>query len=468
MERKVDVAIIGAGSAGLFALPHVRRARKDFVVIDPGPLGTTCARVGCMPSKVAIQVAEDYHRRESFDEEGIGGAEALKMDVNRAWLHVRKIRDFLTDRTLKKSRLRELPEYVAGRARLVEPTLIETDEDRIRADRIIVAVGSRPVVPTAWKPFEARMLTNETIFEQPELPRSLAVLGLGVIGLELGQALARMGVEVTGFDMLDTVSGVRDPVVSQAAIELVGRDLPLHLGAPAELAWEGDRIRVTAGDRSVLVDSLLVAVGRVSNADRLGFADIGAPVDERGFPRVNPHTMQVGDLPIFVAGDATGERPILHEAADEGRIAGYNAVHDRVTPFRRKTPLAVTFTDPNIVTAGRWWNELDDPERYEVGETSLEGSGRAIVMGKNRGVIRVYAEKPSGRLVGAALAAPHGEHLGHLLAWSIQQGMTAYDMLKMPYYHPVIEEALQNAIYDLVVKLGRPKTGLLELDELQG
>jgi dihydrolipoamide dehydrogenase len=293
------------------------------------------------------------------------------------------------------------------------------------------------------------------------------VLGLGVIGLELGQALARMGVQVDGFDMLDTVSGVADPVVSKMAVELIGQGFPLHLGAAAQLSWEGDQVRVTAGDVSVVVDRLVVAVGRRSNADRLGFADIGAPVDERGLPRFDPHTMQVGDLPIFLAGDATGDRPILHEAADEGRIAGYNAVANQVTSFRRKTPLAVTFTDPNIVTAGKWWNELGDPEQYEVGEARLDGSGRAIVMGKNRGAIRVYAEKPSGKLVGASLVAPHGEHLGHLLAWSIQQGMTAYDLLKMPYYHPVIEEALQNAIYDLVGKLGRPKTGLLELEQLQ-
>ncbi len=466
MERKVDVAIIGAGSAGLFALPYVRRARKEFVIIDPGPLGTTCARVGCMPSKVAIQVAHDYHHRHAFEAEGIGGHQALTIDVDRAFAHVRKIRDFLTQRVEQKSRLRELPQYIEGRARLLEPTLIDTGNERVRADRIIVAVGSRPVLPTVFEPFAERILTTETLFEQVTWPRSVAVLGLGVIGLELGQALARLGVETTGFDQLNTVSGVRDPVVSQAAIDLVGRDLPIHLGTPARLSWEADRVRVTAGEHSVTVDRVLAAMGRQSNADRLGFAEIGAPVDERGLPRVNPHTMQVGDLPIFVAGDATGDRPILHEAADEGRIAGHNAVRETVTAFRRKTPLAVTFTDPNIVTAGKWWNELEDRDQYEVGEAALEGSGRAIVMGANHGVIRVYGEKPTGKLVGAALVAPHGEHLGHLLAWSIQQGMTAYEMLRMPYYHPVMEEALQNAIYDLVAKLGRPKTGLLELEEL--
>jgi dihydrolipoamide dehydrogenase len=466
MERKVDVAVIGAGSAGLYALPHIRKAHKEFVVIDPGPLGTTCARVGCMPSKAAIHVAEDYHRRHGFADAGISGGEDLRINRDQAWAHVRKIRDFLTSRTLGKSRLRELPQYLEGRAHLLEPTLIDAGGERVRADRVIVAVGSRPVIPPAWRPFENRILTTDSLFEQIELPESIAVLGLGVIGLELGQALARIGVEVTGFDLLETVSGIRDPVVSRAAIELVGRDFPLRLGSAAELAWEGDRVRVTAGEASVVVDRLLVSVGRVSNADRLGFAEIGAPVDERGIPRFDPQTMQVGDLPIFLAGDVTGDRPILHEAADEGRIAGYNAVRDRPTSFRRKTPLAVTFTDPHLVTAGKWWNELDDPDRYEVGEAVLDGSGRAIVMGKNHGVIRVYAEKPSGKLVGAALAAPHGEHLGHLLAWSIQQGMTAYDLLKMPYYHPVIEEALQNAVYDLVAKLGRPKTGLLELDSL--
>ena len=466
MERKVDVAIIGAGSAGLFALPYVRRARKEFFVIDPGPLGTTCARVGCMPSKAAIQVANDFHRRTSFVDAGIRGGESLSIDSNQAFGHVRRIRDLLTNRVLSKSRLREAPQYIEGRARLLEPTLIDAGAERVRADRIIVAVGSRPVVPAAWKPFQDRILTTETLFEQTELPRSLAVLGLGAIGLELGQALARMGIEVAGFDLLETVGGVRDPAVNRAAVQLVGRDFPLHLGAAAELAGEGERIRVTAGTQSAVVDRLLVAVGRTSNTDRLGFADIGAPVDERGLPRFDPNTMQVGDLPIFLAGDASGHRPFLHEAADEGRIAGYNAVSEHVTSFQRKTPLAVTFTDPNIVSTGMQWSEINASDHYEVGETALSGSGRAIVMGNSEGIIRVYAEKPTGRLVGAALIAPHGEHLGHLLAWSIQQGMTAYDMLKMPYYHPVMEESLQNAIYDLIAKLGRPKTAMLELDTL--
>ena len=464
MERKVDVAIIGAGSAGLYALPHIRRARKSFAIIDPGPLGTTCARVGCMPSKAAIQVAEDFHRREAHAEEGIRGE--LGLDPSAAWAHVRKIRDFLVGRVLAKSRLAELDQYVQGRAVLLEPTLIGVDEQRIRADRIIVAVGSRPVLPSAWEPFRSRIATTDTLFETPELPRSLAVLGLGVIGLELGQALSRLGVEVTGFDQLETVSGVRDPEVAQAAIDLVGRDFPMHLGAPAELSWEGDRVRVAAGERSVVVDQLLVAVGRVSNAADLGFEALGVEVDRRGLPAFDPHTMQVGQLPIFIAGDATGDRPILHEAADEGRIAGYNAVAESVTAFRRKVPLAITFTDPNIVTAGKWYNEIDDHDAIEVGEVRLDGSGRAVVMGKNRGVIRVYGEKGTGKLVGAALVAPHGEHLGHLLAWAMQQGMTAYELLRMPYYHPVIEEALQNAVYDLVAKLGRPKGGLLELEVL--
>ena len=284
---------------------------------------------------------------------------------------------------------------------------------------------------------------------------AVAVLGLGAIGVELGQALRRMGIEVTGFDLLNTISGLRDPVASAVAVELLRRELPMVLGHPAELSWDGDCVRVSAGGQHAVVDGLLVAVGRVSNADQLGFEQIGVKVNARGVPEYNPHTMQVGDLPIFVAGDVSGERLVQHEAADEGRIAGHNAASGRIEAFCRKTPLAICFTDPNIVTAGLWYNQLHNPDEVVIGEARLDGSGRALVMGKNHGVIRVYAEPVTGKLLGAALVAPHAEHLGHLLAWSIQLGLTAFDLLRTPYYHPVIEEALQNAVYDVVATLGR-------------
>jgi dihydrolipoamide dehydrogenase len=276
-----------------------------------------------------------------------------------------------------------------------------------------------------------------------------------------------MGVETTGFDQLETIGGAQDPEVCRSAHEIFAKEFPVHLGYRAEVSEAEDRrLRVTAGEASVVVDRVLAAMGRVPNLDNLGLENLGAKLDERGIPVFDRSTMQVGDLPVFIAGDVTGERPVLHEAGDEGRIAGYNAVHDGIARFQRKVPLFINFCDPNICIVGQRWNDLD-PESTAVGEVKLAPVGRALIMGKNKGTIRVYADKASGRLLGAEMVTTKGENLAHLLAWCISQDLTVGELLRMPFYHPVIEEALQAALYDLYAKVDRKNEGgLTELARL--
>jgi len=466
-EKLVDVAIIGSGSAGLYALSQVRPSGKSFVLINGGEPGTTCARVGCMPSKALIQVAEDFHRRTHLGRYGVDGHEGLTLNASEAMEHVQDLRDTFVDRVLSNSTDTLGDAFIEGYARFVELHTLEIDNgQRITAQRIIIATGSRPVVPGAWERFGDRILTTDTLFELEDLPKSLAVVGLGVIGLELGQSIARLGVDVTGFDLAETIGGTQDPEVGKAAVEIIGKEFPLHLGHPVEIEEEGDHLRVTAGEHSVVVEKVLASLGRTPNVDNLGLENTGAPLDERGIPVYNPNTLQIGDLPLFIAGDVTGDRPILHEAGDEGRIAGHNAVSDEIHAFRRKTPIAINFCDPNIVAVGQRWNELD-PSATAVGEVRLAPVGRALIMGKNRGVIRVYGDKASGRILGAEMMTPHGENLAHLLNWAIEQGLTVGRLLRMPFYHPVIEEALQAALYDLYGKVDAKNAGpITELDML--
>jgi len=277
------------------------------------------------------------------------------------------------------------------------------------------------------------------------------VLGLGAVGPELGQALSRMGIAVTGFDALDRVGGLEDPAINELAIELLGRDMALHLGATAEIEEDGECLRVAANGKSASVDKLLVCVGRTSNLDRLKVERLGVALDQDGMPPFDRETVQVADLPIFIAGDVDGERPVLHEASHEGRVAGYNAVHEPSTPFRRRAPLAIAFTDPNICVVGETWDNLKDRD-VVVGEAGFD-SGRAMIMLREDGFLRFYADGATGGLLGAAMIAPQGEHIAHLLAWSIQKGMTVFDLLEMPFYHPVIEETLQAALTDAAGKM---------------
>jgi len=465
-ERNVDVAIIGSGTAGLNAMGQVRRAGKSFVLINGGEPGTTCARVGCMPSKVMIQVAEDYHRRTHLGKYGVDGHQAMTLDVAEAMEHVQDLRDTFVDRVLGNS-TDNLPEdlFIQDYAKFVEPTLLEVAGQRVRAKSVVVATGSRPLVPGPWKAFGERVLTTDDIFELENLPASMAVIGLGTIGLELGQSLHRLGVDVTGFDQLETIAGTQDPEVSKCAIDLMNKEFPVHLGRTAEIALEGDMLRVTAGDKSALVDRVLCSIGRVPNIENLGLENLGVALDARGVPKYDRSSMQVGDLPVYIAGDVNGERQILHEAGDEGKIAGYNAARDEIASFRRKAPLFINFCDPNICAVGARWNQLD-PETTAVGQINFAPVGRALIMGKNRGVLRVYADKKSGVILGSEMIGPKGENLAHLLCWCIEQGLTVGRLLRMPFYHPVIEEALQAALYDLYGKVEAKNEGLTELERI--
>ncbi|HAU40774.1 MAG TPA: dihydrolipoyl dehydrogenase [Gammaproteobacteria bacterium] len=455
MERSVDVAVIGAGTAGLAAVSQVRQANKSFVLINGGELGTTCARVGCMPSKALIQVGHDLHRRQLFDREGIEGGEGLSANLPDILEHVRDLRDILVDRVLGNSTDQMEEEFLDGYARFVEPGRLQVGDDVIQAENIIIACGTRPVVPPAWVDFGDRIITSDTLFEQEDLPESVAVVGLGIIGLELGQALAQLGIAVTGIDQAETLAGLSDPSARQSAIEVMSRAFPLWLRHTAELRDEEGRIRVSAGEQSVVVDKVLAAMGRQPNLDWLALEHAGIALDDQGAPSFDPATMRCGDSRVFIAGDISGSDQVLHEAAAEGRIAGYNAARDKSIAFARKTPLAITFSSPNICTVGTPYDVLD-PEEIETGEMRLGPVGRALLMGANRGIIRLYADKRNGVLLGATVIAERGEHLAHLLAWCIGEKMTVLQLLRKPFYHPTMEEAIQGALKDLLQKLDLP------------
>ena len=451
-EISVDVAIIGAGTAGLYALREVRRARKSFVLIDAGPLGTTCARVGCMPSKVALHAAELWHMRREHEEYGIRGTERLSIDRDRAWQKVRSMRDDFAARGTGNAQKAAGEHLLMGRARFIEPTLLAVDtgqgEQRVRAGAVIIATGSRPVMPGFLQPFAEHCFTTDDLFELEQLPQRLGVLGLGAIGLEIGLAMSRLGVEVFAADMANSIAGIADPEVGEAALEIFGKEIDIHLGAAAALgeAEQGVLLKTAGGD--IAVDKVLVALGRRPNVDGLNLAEAGFELDERGMPKYDPHTMQIAGHPVFMAGDANAQRTLMHEAADEGAMAGYNAARGLQQAFKRKTPLGIAFTQPDIVSVGERLDALD-ANSILIGSASTEANGRSRILTQERGVLRIYADKESGLLLGAAMVGPRGEHVAQMLAVAMEQGMTVHQLLQAPYYHPVVEEMVQSALQDI-------------------
>jgi len=217
-------------------------------------------------------------------------------------------------------------------------------------------------------------------------------------------------------------------------------------------------------ERDEVVSYVLAATGRTPNVRDLGLEHTRLELDARGVPLFDRTTMQCGHHPIFIAGDANDDLALLHEAADEGRIAGQNAArYPAVVPGLRRVPLGIVFSDPQLAVVGARHADLA-PGTFVTGSVSFEDQGRSRVMLRNRGLLHVYADLVTGRLLGAEMIGPDAEHLAHLLAWAVQMRLTLLQALEMPFYHPVIEEGLRTALRDAQAKFLEAERQRTELE----
>lgn len=453
-------------SAYRAALEHT----ENLLVIESGLYGTTCARVGCMPSKLLIAAADAAHAVRNAAAFGVM-VPAPAIEGQAVMARVRSERDrfvgFVSEAVVR------WPEHhrLRGHARFLGPQMLTVQNQSattlIRAKRVVIATGSRPAVPHAWRmALGFRLIVNDDIFEWERLPRSVAVVGTGVIGLEIAQSLHRLGVRVRLFGRTDRIGPLTDPALQKLARSIYEAALPVTL--------ETTHISPSLGKNEVVVrfgtadgreheerfEWLLAATGRLANLENLDLHLLGLPTHGTEPIPVDQATGQVGDLSVFLAGDASQRRAILHEAADEGRIAGDNAGrYPDIRARPRRTPLAIVFSDPQMMLAGASHADLSAGGRsFKEGSVSFEDQGRARVMGVNHGSLKVYADSHTGQLLGAEMIGPAAENIGHLLAWSIQRGDTVQQILDFPFYHPVIEEGVRTAMRELrrSLRMGPP------------
>ncbi|MDX2165940.1 MAG: dihydrolipoyl dehydrogenase [Deltaproteobacteria bacterium] len=456
---RVDVAVIGGGTAGLGARRAVVEAGKSAVLIEGGPWGTTCARVGCMPSKLLIAAAEAAHAVRAAPHFGIQVPDGVRVDGRAVLRRVQAERDRFVGFVLDGVEAIPPEQRLRGHARFVAPTTLQVDDHtRVEARAVVIATGSTPKIPPSLAAVWDAVLTNENAFELADLPESIAVVGTGVIGLEVGQALHRLGVRTTLFARRDLLGPLTDPVVRASVSAAMAAELDIHCNASIAVQRDGGGFLVrwtdTAGGRGERrVAAILSSAGRTPNLADLGLEHTGLALDAQGVPTIDTHTMQCGDAPIFLAGDVSNYRPVLHEAADEGRIAGSNAARfPEVRAQHRRVPLLIAFTEPNLAMVGARFSELRQGE-HEVGCVDYGDQGRARVMRQNAGMVRVYATRECGTLIGAEMFGPRVEHTAHLLAWAVQAGLTVEETLDMPFYHPVVEEGIRTALRDLSTRL---------------
>jgi dihydrolipoamide dehydrogenase len=420
-----------------------------------------------MPSKLLIAAADAADAVRQATGFGIHVDGVIRVDGCEVMDRVRRERDRFVGFVLRD--VHDIPEAnrIRGHARFVNNHMIVVDDHtQITSKSIVIATGSSTAYPDTFNALGNLLIINDDLFNWHDLPKAVAVIGAGVIGLEMGQALHRLGVHVAVFGRSGRIGPISDPEISACAIESFNKEFTLESDAHiTSMRREHDRVviestRQNGSQKIDYFDYVLAATGRVPNVTDIGLDQTTLELDAKGVPLFDPATTRTtsthGASPIFIAGDASNFIPLLHEAADEGHIGGENAARlalgKQVKPGLRRAPIGIVFTDPQIAIVGSGFHTLK-PGTFATGQASFEDQGRSRILLKNKGLLNIYGELGFGRFLGAEMLAPAAEHMAHLLAWALQNKMTIAQMLEMPFYHPVIEEGLRTALRDLDIKL---------------
>ena len=456
-----DVVVIGAGTAGLAAAKAAHAAGAVVAVVDHGPLGTFCARLGCMPSKALLQSAHALARARRAGGLGValGGTPELSWPVARA-REAALVRGFVEE-TARATTASKHFTLLRGVAELVDGGSAVVDGRPVAASatcRWVVATGSRPVRPriAGLDDVKDLTLTSDELFALEAVPASVAVVGAGAVAVELGQLLARAGAEVHLVAQDEQVAHLRPGPLQQALVTSLARELSLHRSTRIErVRREGDRVAVVLGDGAELrVERLLLAAGRRPDLDALQLSRAGVRVDD-GRPVHDEH-LRTTNPAIFVAGDAAGAPGVLHAATLQGRVAGRNAAARDGTLERVELAPAmrVVFCDPVVAAVGL------DPEdarragrRVCVATRAWADQGRARLMDETDGLAQLVVDRETRGVLGCQLVGPNADLLVHLASYAMELGATVDRLLALHHYHPTLAEMLASLAQQAVEQL---------------
>ena len=442
-----DVLILGGGTAGTAAAKAAALTGARTAMFNDGELGGLCILRGCMPTKTMLHAAHLRHEAEHHRTPGIARG-ALDAD----FAAVMRNKDEKVAR-FKRAKISGIEsgdyEVIDARARFTGPDTVEAAGKSYRFTKgAVIAVGSIITTPPISGLEDVPYWTSDDIMALTAYPESVAVIGSGAIGLELAQFLARMGTRVELISRRPVFADWGASIVQEMANSLADEpNFTNHApGTPVAIQKSDDgvavQIKTASGEQTIHARHLLLAAGRRAAVDGLNLELAGVEMDGRQV-KAGPD-MRTTNPKIFVAGDASGERLLLHVANWEGAAAGAGAAGvAEVDPVERRLNMSVVFTDPPLATVGLT-EEQAQAQGIDcmVAETQVAQTGRAITMDVAHGVMRLVATADRGEILGAQILGPRADDLIHAVSAVMYYRGTAKDMLAMPWYHPTLSEVL--------------------------
>ena len=414
-----DIIIIGAGTAGIAAYKEAIKYTQNILIFNHGPWDTTCARVGCMPSKVLISTANRMHDIKTANQLALNVQSTI--DTSEVMTYVRTLRDRFTGATQRDVDQWQQEHKISGQVSFKNTNTIVAHNKEYQAKAFIIAVGSTPSYEQSWKDeLGSRLITSDQVFELDMLPKSIAVIGSGVIAIELAQAMHRLGVATTIFTRSRKVGSLTSPNLQELVQKTLSQELNIKFEIlPRSVKKTENGVQILyqeySEQKQLNVDYLLVATGRKSLLTTLNLGSISKEFADIKNLKVDPNTKQLSNLPIFITGDALTSTPLQHEAVNEGRGAVHNCLdYPQVKTIKNLIPLSIVFSSPEMATAGQSYKQLKSKNiEFITGFISYEKQGRAIVLAKNKGAIEVYIDKTTRKLLGAELFVDSAEHMAH-------------------------------------------------------